>query len=343
MAILYTATRSADLSSTRADQPISYGTAKTTNTTYIDPNYTKNTLYLSGNATALNATVRHGEPSGDTLWWHFTFSYTGHPDDDGYWFIIRDVNDNDILYTDILNGGFTGYLYGDTTLTSTSFNSMRTTLNGAKNEYDLALTVNSTETAVKVYQNDQLIISLTTPNTLGNVGKPNYTVLGMNDMAGTVYTKPSMSQLIWADENTRRMKLAELSMDTAGTQTHSDWTGTRTDLFDNNDDTFIFSDSGFSDKFTSTLAAFEGTQTGYDIQTVNLTSRAWMSVGSEITNFRHMTRVGSTDYDGSVSHVVSEDNRAAFQTNFSTNPATGLPWTYSEVAAAEFGVKIDIV
>ena len=332
MAILYTATRPADF-----EWSASYLTSYkiTTNTSKIDSSYVTHGLDAS-DGSVLNARANHGEPSGNTLWFHFDFRYNSpNTPDDGSLLVIYDSLNKPVFYIDAVNGNLYAYVYGDATSASTNINNIRT----SRMDYDISITVDGVNTTAKIYQRNQLIYEFSTPNA-GTVEKPAYTIIQMSDIGYSGGT--SISQMIWADENTRGMKMAEIPMDSLGIQTYSDWTGQVDNLFNNNDELYIISNNAPGNKFTSTLATFNGETVGYEIKTVRMSSRAWKSLDSTITNFKHITRVGTTDYDSLTLHATNDQTRNNFQTDFPVNPATTVGWTFGEVAVAEFGVKTEL-
>jgi len=148
------------------------------------------------------------------------------------------------------------------------------------------------------------------------------------------YGDTYISQVILADEPTVGMRLGTVVMTGAGSST--DWTGdfTAVDELRYSDSDFIWSDTaGQVEMMAGTSIA---PLTGYSIRAVGIAARAKKG-GSGPTNLQLALRAGGTNYF-SASQAL-DFGYGAHVATWETNPHTTLPFTSSDLATLQYGVR----
>lgn len=338
MAFYYTATRPADFMKWSSVQNIKTGLYTGTSTSRLDPNYVTHAMTSD---VSLTAEIQHGPAVGDSLWIHHNVRHTLQPslrsEVDGYIWQARDVSGNLVAYLDLLNNQFYLHVYGESTtsVNVSELNSFRDTPTGTQIILDIRIDVDGLDTTATIWNNNTLLTSVSTPNVVPTVGKPTYTNFALFDTAD--YGIFSISEIIISDEETRGMRLAEFPISTPGNYT--DWTGNVSDLFDNEDATYVISDTP-GEKISGTIPAFLGTTLDYEVKAVSISSRAWKSLNSSVTNLKHFVRIGAVDYEFAETHATTTEEKKAYHSTLTLNPATTTAWTFSDLVNLEAGIKI---
>lgn len=154
--------------------------------------------------------------------------------------------------------------------------------------------------------------------------------VGAIDANGVVF-----SACILADEDTRPLNFYQKLPTGNGAETA--WTGdyTAVDETGFNDADFIAATAPNTVE-TFTFPAHTGDILNRKLVTAVLSARARNN--GAIAKINGISRIGSTNYE-SEPHYENSPAFAAQQWYFDVNPATGQPWTVSEINAAQFGVK----
>lgn len=164
-----------------------------------------------------------------------------------------------------------------------------------------------------------------TPTTISNVYITN-----------TALSDARVSAWILADENTMDYVIHQPALN--GNGFHTAWTGDYTAVDDAGMGTTDFiTSSSTSDKESFTLG-WDGTtfSSGYSVIAVKLGLAGRIASG-DTAFVKGLIRISGTDYvSASHSLTTSFDNKIWEYTN---SPATSSPWTWAEVAAAEYGIQ----
>lgn len=151
---------------------------------------------------------------------------------------------------------------------------------------------------------------------------------------GELNSRNIVSQIIMADEPTIGWRVGQSYMTSNGANTA--WTGDYTSVDEAllNEADYIY--SGSADQIETYGHTLVPSLTGYNPRAVAVSARARRG-GSGPQNIQLAIRSGSTNY---FSGTKSLDlGYSAVQHVWETNPDTSLPWTVSQVAAAQPGVK----
>jgi hypothetical protein len=338
MTILHTATRESDFTSFNLDNAY-FGSGNSTDVNFLDSNYVTHCIEgSSADNRGISAVIETVAPA-TTYWLHFNFRKPGSDAsalEDGYILDIFDASDNLIYRWDVLDGNSIHTIYGDTT--NTTFVSSNSISRYSVTAYDISVTVDASNITVEVFENGTSQGSGTVANTTSGFGKPTKVNFALNDVTYIdVFRNVGISEVIVADEPTIGMRLAELSLSSAGN--YSDHTGTLAGQFDNNNETFLNSNTN-GDRTSATLSAYGGSTTGYEIVDVRMTSLAKKTINANVSTLKHFARIGATDYDNATAHSVSSSS-ATHQSSWTTNPNTASAWAFSDLATVELGIKAE--
>tara|TARA_R110000772_G_scaffold141883_1_gene251591 strand:- start:2522 stop:3553 length:1032 start_codon:yes stop_codon:yes gene_type:complete len=341
MAFFYTATRPADFMKWNSVTNLTEGLYAGTSTNYLDPNYVTHSMSNAGSYQ--DANIIHGATVGDSLWIHhnvtcITTTITSFRNNiDGYIWDARDVSGNLVARLDLIDNLFYLNVYGETSnsINVSDLNTFRTAPNGTTLILDIRIDVDGLDTTATIWNNNTLLTSVSTPNVVPTVGKPTYTQFTLSDTNSD--SRYSVSEIIISDEETRGMRLAEFPISTSGNYT--DWTGNVTDLFDNEDATYVISDTP-GEKISGTIPAFLGATVDYEVKAVSISSRAWKSLDSSVTDLKHFIRIGAVDYELAETHTTTTEEKRAYHSTSILNPATTTAWTFSDLVNLEAGIKI---
>tara|TARA_R110000772_G_scaffold141883_1_gene251589 strand:- start:984 stop:1985 length:1002 start_codon:yes stop_codon:yes gene_type:complete len=333
MTIFNTSTRHADGFPSPATDLNSYLTTSI-NETNFDSNYVTHCFRPTGDGAGIYYNIEHPAPSGDELWIHFNFKYNSpNTPDDGSLLVIYDSLNKPVFYIAVSNGNLYAYVYGEGSQ-SDLWNEMQGT---PFKTIDIRLTTDGLITKAQLFIDTVLIKGLETPNVVPTVGKPTRTLFNVNDMS---YDSDAyVSEIIIADEETRGMRLAEFSLTTPGTYSQFD-EGDLTTSFDNIENTFTRSNNALQ-KTSGTIGAYTGATINYEIKEVRINTRGWKTPNSSIGDFRHFIRTGGNDYENTTLHTISSETRGVYTSSFTTNPATLVDWTFSDLVGLESGLKTE--
>lgn len=143
------------------------------------------------------------------------------------------------------------------------------------------------------------------------------------------------SQVIVATgETTIGMRLVTFSATGAGATSQLTGSYASIDEIPYSDGDFIFSDT--PNQVSVFAGAPVGALTGYNVRAVGVTARA-NTDGTGPQNIQMAVRSGSTNYFGTTQAL--DAGMRAFCHIWETDPATTLPWTNTDAAAIQFGVK----
>ena len=141
-----------------------------------------------------------------------------------------------------------------------------------------------------------------------------------------------ISELMLMDTPTIGRHLKELKP--AGQGADDAWTGGFAELGDTIDETFATTQDPDL-RESSTIDAYSGPVTG-GIEAVMVESIGSKSIGSP-ANLAHYLKIAGVDYDGALSPLDDVPTRT--DELWSINPATGLAWTFADLAGLEIGLK----
>jgi hypothetical protein len=146
-----------------------------------------------------------------------------------------------------------------------------------------------------------------------------------------------VSEYIHADEPTVGFRVAQLTVDGAGTT--NEWTGAYTDVNasgDPDDSTFIESDAA-DEVQQFTLSDLSATAQGDTIEKLTITARA-LETDEAPNNLQIGVRTNSTDYFSANIGVLT-GTFVDYEYELTTNPDTTSPWTPAEINSLELAVK----
>lgn len=164
-----------------------------------------------------------------------------------------------------------------------------------------------------------------------------YLVMQANTASGS--DKSSTEIVFTKNVDTRGMRVATLVPNAVGT--YSDFTGAYTDidetaLSDADKNTIIgpgVQTYSYSDVGT-------GPQDGKDIAAIVVSTVGHAGIGAPAPTLTNQANINGTLYDiGTGANVEGNGYQEPVMNYVATNPATGQPWTFAELHAAEFGFK----
>lgn len=186
----------------------------------------------------------------------------------------------------------------------------------------------------EVYLNGSLAIDLGTALS-GDTKRTTASTIDRIDFGAISPATTTYSGFILADEDTRPMRLLQLLPTGNGADTS--WTGDYTAVDETGfSDADLITSSTVGQHETFTYPDISAGFVSHNIETVCLSGRAQAS-GSPGT-IEGVARVSSTDYTVAPD-IAAGASYGPWQAYYDLNPATGNPWTVSEVNAAEFGVR----
>lgn len=205
---------------------------------------------------------------------------------------------------------------------------------GTVQRIDVRLKRGDTDGEARVYVNGMLQFTFS--------GKTSWTGIGsgidMMMMAGGRSSSHggNWSQMIAADEDTRSLELAHVKPNAAGG--NAGWSGLFSDVnaVGIDDNTRIVATALNQITTFQTQALPAGYNSGYDVVAMIVGARGRKGVTTD-HKVRSATRVSGTSYE--LADFSLATGFGSSQTINTLSPATGLPWTYTEVGAAEIGVK----
>lgn len=185
---------------------------------------------------------------------------------------------------------------------------------------------------IRLYVNGALLLNFE-GNTLAGTGAVNRVILGSGQ--GSASYECRHSAFMFSDADTRALDFYQRLPTGNGAET--DWTGGYTDVDETgiNDADFVKATS-VGDTETFTFAALPSETNSRKLEALVLSGRS-RSAGS-IQRIKGISRVGGTNYEEPAAYDASPAFNAQ-QWVIPVNPATGNPWTGTEVDGAQFGVR----
>jgi len=207
--------------------------------------------------------------------------------------------------------------------------------NDTRIRLDIHVKMHDTLGVIEVYKDQELMMSFSGDTNLMShitgVGAARH----FNPRSASTYTY-AHSGMILADEDTRGMILHEAVATAAGAT--SSWTGSYTGIAETGiDDTDIISSNAANQVGTFVMEDVHADLAYYEPVAVVLTARAQRGSGPQ--TIQGVARIGSTDYTQALEGTIINLTYSGHCVVFDESPATTDPWTLSEIAAAEFGLK----
>lgn len=195
------------------------------------------------------------------------------------------------------------------------------------NSVDICITITGVLIQADLYVNGSLSATVnfgSNPNTITN---PIRFSLGCCHTENIAMVQ-SFSEIIVSEGDTRNGRLNLLRPVATGAL--SDWDGTVGALGDDDPTTGIYTKVA-AERHTMTLSAYTGAQNISNLVSVSQTTRGLNSP----TKLRHTVRLSAVNYD---SADIAIANGLQYNiVDLQLNPATGLPWTSSDVSVLETG------
>jgi hypothetical protein len=277
--------------------------------------------------------------AASVMWLHFRFISNGYNSTNATagstWFAFQDDVGNDIagVYVSSTSNTLVARAIGDTTVTGATFNKIDATVY----TFDVQLTVNSTNIIINLYSGGSLISSATAANSTGHKLMPKHVKFDHANVfrvTANVNAYLSYSEFIVTDnENTIGWRVAALKPNAAGNYT-TGWIGNYTKVADFDPATGCGTDTALN-RMSWAPSAYGGVSSPTSIRGLFLKANAQVS-GTGPQKLNQFLRIASTDYDGTDQTVIP-----GYQTvqEFANNPNTTVPWTTTDFASMEFGIK----
>lgn len=316
------------------DALIPVGAVNNTDTGRMDANYASVNLMISGTNYA-SATL---PTTQDEAWFHFVVEPEDAPQLawDSNWFYIIDDSAINIVIADCQDGTTT-FKWTDGT-TTTSLGHTHRCEDDKREVWDVRVLLHATTGRVQIYKDDFLWSDSGDMDTIGvATGRKIETFEARSHASGV-----SGHMFHWSEffvglgaEPTLGLRLWSKEFDAAGT--HTAWTGTYTDIDDGYvTDANVISTGSGAQRETFTFPAMPTT----DISSNAIVDVAVSSLGlvnGGPSDYEHSLYVNSINYDGGALSVgVTQEWN---QTNWATDPNTGVQWTKAGFEAAEAGVE----
>lgn len=200
--------------------------------------------------------------------------------------------------------------------------------------FDIHVIFHATAGLVELYRDGSLILSFS-GDTSGDNGVVADRLNVGDTIDGVITSYTAHSGIIVADEDTRPFTFIQRIPN--GNGDHTDWTGGYADVDETgiNDTDFITTGTtGAMESFT--FPALPGSEDTRQLTTLVVAARTRGNGSPEV--LQALAHVGSSDYTASPIYDRSPIYQPQ-QWQFPVNPATGLPWTGSQINGAQFGVK----
>jgi hypothetical protein len=273
----------------------------------------------------------------DTTWFHFACylpnaTLPTHGNSDGDYLFLQDSNGLNICGIDILDGYHKAVSYGASTTPTIGTPNYSFPVD-ALARFDIKVVVNASNVIIEVYLNGALVSSVTTTNAR-NLGKPKTLMFTHDDFTYNSGTMGYSEFIITDNEPTIGWRLSQLNATTAGQ--YSEWDGVPASVADDDPVTQISSDLA-GERMTWNLSAYAGPQNSPSIRALVTTSYGQKGTTGP-QNLKHMTRIGSVDYESPVL-AMANSGFGTLVNEWSVNPATGAPWTKDDLTGLQIGVK----
>jgi len=204
---------------------------------------------------------------------------------------------------------------------------------GSRQTMDVHIVSNTASGSVDLYLGGTHRVTSGTVDLSGLTGITKARMWGLSRGIGV---NADYSQVIMATETTIGMRVATDYMSGQGS-THTFDTGGYANI-----DEIAYSDADFVQSGTAgQIELFTGTSvfnfSGYSIRALALTARA-KTDGTAPTKFRFQLKSGASTYDNGAD-LPLDFGYGNFCSVWETNPATGLPFTSTDIAGLQFGLK----
>lgn len=225
---------------------------------------------------------------------------------------------------------FAVFADGDTVVNSAAFGAAVPTWTNPNGVWTFRVQVGASIT-VEFYYEGVLMQSATAANT-GGKGKP---VLGGDDAVGYWHYNSTSDDVAFSEyivtdnEDPRGWTLSEIVPTTPGT--YAEWVSNNLAAFTDAD-----TGTGNSADANGERLSFSGPYLGGagTIRSVIMAGQAARQAGSP-NHLRPFARIGGVNYPGA--NIALGAKRAPIMQEWTLNPATGLPWTATDLASIEFG------
>jgi len=202
---------------------------------------------------------------------------------------------------------------------------------------DFGVVMNGTTGAVYMYKDRGLYASQENFDTTNSAARSfcKKIEIGGNQNSGYVY----YSGLVAANENT--LNFFYVQTKPAADGNYTDWNGDYTDIDEvGMDDTDVLyaQTNGAQSTFTQTSLDPSFTDTAWDIKALGTSAQVFNGSVRALPNIQMLTRSGTTDATGDLESITVA--KKGVKHLFDVDPATGVEWTVTDVAAAETGVKL---
>jgi hypothetical protein len=270
------------------------------------------------------------QASGDIVWIHFIayFDAANQLGDGTLLFELYDTAGAKIMDFDLLVGVPDLLVYGSTTETVSALSHFT---QDKLIPIDVRVDITAPNIVVDLYRDNVLWIS----NTVTNNGKlkPEALLWKTFDLtAGNITDWLYVSEFIVADEDTRGMRLAEMTPSGAGN--YSQWVGNHVETGDDDLSTGASSDTT-GQKLSSTQTAYGGPATS--AMRAVVVKNTVSTRGGVVNDIRNFVRISATDYNGAGLGVG--EGITLLSTVWDQNPNTSADWGSADLAAIEIGVE----
>lgn len=261
----------------------------------------------------------------DTGWWiHFRVSIGGWTSyADGNLLYVHNSAGTQIFRIDVLDKKIRGIYH-----TSTGGTSSIDLLQVAPSTVvvDLHCYRSGSEAKADLYFDEALITSLSSPGTNYELATIRFSQISTTNSDGMT----NFSEFIAADEDTRGMRVKTV-VPTGDDATHN-WNGSYTAI-DEYDDTADGISSGTSGE--TALFAHANDLAMNNVHSFTIASRVAASASN---GAQGLVRLNGTNYETPFLYPLTAGEQTNFAV-FTTNPATGLPFTAAELNSMAFGIK----
>lgn len=207
--------------------------------------------------------------------------------------------------------------------------------------YDIDLHLKCSTTTglfIRLYVDGVLVSESTSTSNRGPIRSVSFDMIdaGQSGVSEEIY----FSEIIVDDaQSTIGCRLHTAKPNTAGF--YSEMTGSVTDIQDADDSNVLIADAN-GERFSWDPPAYTGdVSSGTNVRTVFVQSNTTMAVDGEGPDkLTHFLRIGSTDYFGT-QELPGGGAPSLNQTNFDTDPSTGLDWDINDMGTFEIGIRAD--
>jgi hypothetical protein len=254
------------------------------------------------------------------------------------WITLYDANGDAFAKLEILNASTLIYkvLVGGV---FTSRGNITNSFTAGLNTYHYQFVLDDTEGSVKIYNNTLLVGTLTDIDTLGDSGATGGAQLSFHKPAATTSssTYTHVSELTVANEDNRLWRVFSLPVNAAGST--SDFSGAYTAVDEINASDTDFIGSGETGQI-STFNIPDLPAGSWQCHGVSVKGRA-RRASTGPAAMQYVTRVDGNNYTKLPINLTTDFEHLSDDT-WDVSPATGLPWTETELNELEIGVRSDV-